>query len=61
MPESPFPKKLDDGRVVVGEICHCDHSIHAHTNSLLAYGHGKCVINGCPCSKFTSKERVYAD
>lgn len=60
-PESPFPKKLPDGRTVIDEICTCGCRRSHHWDSL-AFGQGSCRqedVPHCNCPKFTFKDFVF--
>lgn len=59
-PESPFPRKLPDGRVVVDELCQCGCLRSQHYHSI-AWGHGCCRQEKqvCNCPKFAFKAFVF--
>jgi hypothetical protein len=56
-PESPFPRKLPDGRVVVDEFCTCGCKRSGHNHSI-AWGHGSCATCRI-CPKFSFKAFVF--
>lgn len=53
-------KVLNDGTIIVDEMCECGHLRSAHMDTF-SVGHGRCRVPLCDCKKFTWKEFVYED
>lgn len=49
--QSPFPRRMTNGKVNVDEVCQCGHKRSKHHDSL-AYGHGNCSASGCDCDRY---------
>jgi hypothetical protein len=52
----PFPWLTSNGKLIIGELCHCGHFRSEHHDTI-AYGHGKC--GQCKCVKYTWKAMVF--
>lgn len=56
--ESPFPRTLADGRVIVDEMCACGQPRSRHEASAFgAFGHGHCGAS--TCKRFTWVAMVF--
>lgn len=55
---SPFPIKHAKLGLIFDERCRCGHLRTQHNDSLVAFGHGECLLDGCDCSKFTWREFI---